>query len=113
MTQATEETKEKPAWVTLKPAEVEKIVIELHKQGNTPAKIGLILRDKHGIPKAKLLGKRIKKILEDAGETVKTERSFVEEKVKKLEEHRKKNIHDYSAQKSISKKLWVLKKLPQ
>ena len=104
-------TSTKPDWVTLKPAELEKIVLDLHKKGNTPAKIGLILRDKHGVPKAKLLGKRITKIIEDAGETIKPEKTFVEEKIKNLEEHGKKNKHDYTSQRSLTKKLWVVRKL--
>ena len=50
-------------WLKIKPSEVENIVIDLYKKGNTPAKIGLILRDQHGIPKAKLIGKKISKII--------------------------------------------------
>lgn len=56
----------KPDWVKMKPAELEKIVVDLYKEGVSSAKIGLILRDKYGVPKAKLLGKRITKILKDA-----------------------------------------------
>jgi len=100
----------KPEWVTMKPAELEKIVIELAKQGESPAKIGTILRDKHGVPKAKLLGKKISKILEENKIEFKTENKALVENVKNLEEHKKKHKHDYTAARSIAKKLWILNK---
>ena len=64
-----EETSEqsKEQWVGLKPAEIEKIIIDLGKQGEQPAKIGLILRDKHGVPKDRLADKKITQILREAG----------------------------------------------
>jgi len=54
---------EKTGWVKIKPQEIEKKVIELGRQNIPPEKIGLALRDQYGIPKAKLLGKKINKIL--------------------------------------------------
>jgi len=43
-------------------------VIKLAKEGNSPSKIGVILRDKHGIPLTKpILGKSITQVLKDAG----------------------------------------------
>ena|SRR3989344_4999152 len=101
---------EKPEWVKMKPAEVEKLVLELHKQGNTPAKIGLILRDQHGIPKVKVLGKRLTKILADNKITVNPEKDLLAKKMKNLEVHITKNKHDYPAQRSLTKKLWIAKK---
>ena len=53
----------KPAWVKMKLAEMEKIVVDLAGEGKSPAQIGLVLRDKYGIPKAKLVGKGIREIL--------------------------------------------------
>ena len=53
---------EKADWTKFKPVEVEKIIVDLARQGIAPEKIGLILRDQHGIPKAKLLGIKIKEI---------------------------------------------------
>lgn len=104
------ETKEKPSWVNIKPAELEKIVIELGKQGETPSKIGLILRDKHGIPKAKLLGKKITKILKDAKIDTFQEKANVEKKVEKIKKHLLRNKHDNTAKKSLAKKLWIVNK---
>jgi len=101
----------KTEWVKMKPAEVEKLVLDLHKEGNTPAKIGLILRDKHGIPKAKLVGKKISQIIIANKETPVTEKVTFGKKISTLEAHIVKHKHDYSAKKSLSKGLWTIKKL--
>lgn len=102
---------ESSSWITMKPAELESIVVDLHNQGETLAKIGLILRDKHGVPKAKLLGKKIKKILSEKKSNIKSEKEFLNEKIKTLENHRQVHKKDHSAQRSLTKKLWVLNKL--
>ena len=87
----------KPDWVKMKPAELEALIVELGKTGETPAKIGNILRDKHGIPKAKLLGKRISQILKENKIEFKTEKASMDEKIKNLESHIKKNKNDFVA----------------
>lgn len=47
---------------------MEALVIKLAKEGNSPSKIGTILRDKHGIPLTKpITGKAITQILKDQG----------------------------------------------
>lgn len=97
-------------WMKIKPAELEKIVLDLHKKGETPAKIGIILRDKYGVPKAKLLSKRVTRILKDAGAKVKTEKEAMQEKIDALNRHIEKNIHDQSAKRRLIKQLWALKK---
>jgi small subunit ribosomal protein S15 len=57
---------ENPKWVTQKPKEIEKLVLELHGEGNTSAMIGLRLRDQYGIPNVKLAtGKSITTILKE------------------------------------------------
>ncbi|HLC31330.1 MAG TPA: hypothetical protein VJK51_01560 [Candidatus Nanoarchaeia archaeon] len=108
----TLETKqEKPSWVTLKPAEVESIVIELAKKGEPPARIGLILRDQHGIPKAKLVGKKITQILKEHKLTFKTDKNTIEAKIENLKKHNAKNKKDHTAARSLTKQLWAVKKL--
>nr|AOZ56147.1 ribosomal protein S15P/S13E [uncultured korarchaeote] len=58
----------KPSWVKMSPKEVEELVVNLARKGVPPSKIGVILRDTYGIPLVKLVtGKKINKILEDAG----------------------------------------------
>jgi|SRR3989344_7723694 len=105
------EEKANADWIKVKPAELEKIIVDLHKEGNTPAKIGTILRDKHGVPKAKLLGKRITQILIDNKENPKTEKAFVVEKMEYLSKHIGKHKHDYTSKRSFTKKQWVVNKL--
>ena len=105
------ESKEKPEWIRAKPKEIEKIVIDLHKEGNSPAKIGLLLRDKHGIPKAKLLGKKITKILEENNLNYQKEGDIVVKRVENLKSHIEKNKQDNTAKRSLAKKLWILKKI--
>ncbi|MBN1170201.1 30S ribosomal protein S15 [Candidatus Micrarchaeota archaeon] len=44
-----------PEWVTLKKEEAQEIVLKLAREGAPAAKIGLILRDQHGVPNARAL----------------------------------------------------------
>ncbi len=56
----------KPFWTDKKPKEIELLVAKLAKEGNTPSKIGIILRDSFGIPDAKVfLGKSITQVLKE------------------------------------------------
>lgn len=103
-------TETKPEWVKMKAPELEKIVVDLHKQSNSPAKIGTILRDKYGVPKAKLISKKITKILKDAKLNIIPEKEIFSKKMKNLNIHIEKNKHDYTAKRSLGKKLWVMKK---
>ncbi|MBN2454077.1 30S ribosomal protein S15 [Candidatus Woesearchaeota archaeon] len=58
--------KTKPSWVGYKAKELEMIIAKLAKEGKTPSKIGLILRDAYGIPDIKLVTKKsITKIMEE------------------------------------------------
>ncbi len=101
-------------WSDKKPKEIESLIIELHKKSNTPEKIGLILRDKYGIPKTKkLIGKRISKIIKEAKEEIVPEKKGVQGKIEKLEKHIKLNKHDYPAKRSLNKKQWVIHSLSQ
>lgn len=91
----------KSSWVTAKPEEVKEKIIELAKQGMSPEKIGLVLRDQHGIPKAKALGLRVKKVLVDAKRWEDTEKKTTEAKVAKLSAHMAKHKHDNKAKRSL------------
>ena len=53
-----------PSFVKLTPQEVENLIIELARKGEPPAMIGLILRDKYGIPSVRqVLGKKLTQVL--------------------------------------------------
>ncbi|HLF15888.1 MAG TPA: 30S ribosomal protein S15 [Candidatus Thermoplasmatota archaeon] len=57
-----------PAWVPLRPREIEAKVAELGKEGKQPAMIGLILRDSYGVPSVQeATGKKVVQILRTAG----------------------------------------------
>ncbi|MCC7570880.1 30S ribosomal protein S15 [Candidatus Micrarchaeota archaeon] len=47
-----------PEWVQYSPKEVESMVVKLSKEGNSPAMIGMILRDQYGVPDVKLICKK-------------------------------------------------------
>ena len=111
MVETEEKKTEKPSWVKMKPAELEKIVVELAKEGKSPAQIGLVLRDKHGVPKAKLFGKKIKKILEENKVGYKSDQNIIEDHIEPLKVHISKNKHDHPASRALTKKLWAVHNL--
>jgi small subunit ribosomal protein S15 len=50
----------KPEFLSYSKEEIEELILKLRKEGNSPSKIGLILRDSYGIPSVKdALGKKI------------------------------------------------------
>ncbi len=60
--------KENPEWANADVAAIEKIIVDLKKEGVSTSRIGLILRDRHGVPDVKLAtGKRIGEILKEKG----------------------------------------------
>ena len=58
--------KRPPSWCRYTAEEVEALVIKLAKEGHPPSKIGIILRDQHGIPLTKpITGKSVSQILKE------------------------------------------------
>jgi len=58
--------KQAPAWSNTDAKAIEKIILDLRKEGASSAKIGLILRDRYGVPDVKLaMGKRIGDVLRE------------------------------------------------
>jgi small subunit ribosomal protein S15 len=56
---------ESPEWVTLSKQEIEEIIVKLAREGNTPSKIGLILRDQYGVPDVRpIMGMKLTHVLE-------------------------------------------------
>jgi len=110
-----EESKaEKPKWVKMKSADLEKRIIDLAKNGNPPEMIGIILRDEHGVPKTKaILNKRISQVLKEAGIEIEPESKRTKEKIEKIKIHFAKHKHDYTSSKALTKKLWQLRKQTQ
>ncbi len=60
--------KEAPEWSNTDAAAVEKIILDMKKEGVSNARIGLALRDTYGVPDVKLvLGKRIGELVAEKG----------------------------------------------
>jgi small subunit ribosomal protein S15 len=54
-----------PDWIEYSTEEIEELILKLTKEGNSTSKIGVILRDQHGIPDVKAVtGMKITQILE-------------------------------------------------
>jgi small subunit ribosomal protein S15 len=59
-------SKRAPIWCRYTSEEVEALIMKLSKEGYPPSKIGIILRDQHGVPLAKpIIGKSITDILKE------------------------------------------------
>ncbi|MFW5705081.1 MAG: 30S ribosomal protein S15 [Nanoarchaeota archaeon] len=53
--------------VTIKPKEVEKIILDMAKDATKPSQIGLVLRDTYAVPNVKALtGKSVSQIIREA-----------------------------------------------
>jgi ribosomal protein S15P/S13E len=102
---------QKPEWIKMKQSDVEKLIVELGNKGNSPTQIGVILRDQHGIPKAKLLGKKISKVLKENNVKTSTEKDQMQKRISALEVHISQKAHDKNAKRSLIKRLWAIKKL--
>ena len=58
--------KQAPAWSNTDTKGITKVILDLRKEGASGSKIGLVLRDRYGVPDVKLaLGKRIGDILKE------------------------------------------------
>jgi len=90
-------SKRPPPWSRYTPEEVEALVIKLAKEGNSPSKIGIILRDKHGIALTKpILNRSITKIMKDSGvaPTIPEDLDVLLKKASRLAVHLEKNKVD-------------------
>ena len=59
---------EAPEWSNTDATEIEKIIVDLRKDGMSTSQIGLVLRDRYAVPDVKLAtGKRINEILREKG----------------------------------------------
>ncbi|MFA5020327.1 MAG: hypothetical protein WC533_04470 [Candidatus Pacearchaeota archaeon] len=90
---------------------IEETIVELGKKGNTPSKIGIILKEKYGIQKAKLLGKKITKILKEHKVVYETDLDLVNKKLSKIEKHYEKNKQDKRANREIVRFIGLKKKM--
>ncbi len=95
---------EAPAWSTMTSDEVTKVVTDLWKQGISTSKIGMVLRDKYGVPDAKIVtGKKITKIIKDNGEKLALPEDLYNLIVKAIamRKHMSYNHHDVHNKRSL------------
>ncbi|MBS3817498.1 MAG: 30S ribosomal protein S15 [Candidatus Thermoplasmatota archaeon] len=95
---------ENPDWVPHDEEEIEKLIIDLRKQGRTASEIGVILRDQYGVPDVKLsLGKSITEVLEenDISPEIPEDLTALMEKAVNLKEHLDENSKDKSNRRGL------------
>ncbi len=90
--------------------EIEKLVVELSKKGLTNEKIGLILKQEHGIY-LKKLGTKISRILEKNNIKIDPDITNLKKRIAALKQHLAKNKHDYKSRISLLVKEAKLRKL--
>lgn len=55
-----------PEWMATSPQDIEKLVVKLRNQGLSSSQIGIVLRDKYGVPDVEVAtGKKLVQILEE------------------------------------------------
>jgi small subunit ribosomal protein S15 len=87
----------------ISPEKIKELIVELYTKGNTPEKIGRILKEQYNISVKEVAGKKIMKILREKGLKVfPTDLENVINRLKKLKEHYAKHKHDYKAKRAIS-----------
>jgi len=87
----------------LKAENIDERIVKLAEEGKSPAEIGIVLKEREGIPKAKLLGKdmKISKVLAEKGTKIQDDLADIKKKIKKIEEHLKKNKQDKVARRAL------------
>jgi len=90
---------------------IESLVVELAKKGYSPAKIGDVLKEKYNIPKIKILGKKVTKILKENNIKYQNDLALVNKRIKKLEVHYSKNKQDKKAGREIVRLIGLKKRL--
>lgn len=91
----------KPVWLKYSEKEVSEIIVNLANKRYSSEKIGLILRDSYGIPKTKIYGFKISKVLKENNIYESPDKKNLKEKVDKLEDHFKKNKQDKKAKRAL------------
>jgi small subunit ribosomal protein S15 len=95
-------SKSPPSWVATSPDEVKAAIIKLAKEGVSPSKIGMALRDDYGVPLVKpVLGKSVGEVLSEGKMAPKIpqdlqdliDRAFRVQKHLEIHGSDKKNVH--------------------
>jgi small subunit ribosomal protein S15 len=102
---STKPVKEKaPVWIRHETQEVEQLIVKLAKKGESQSRIGIILRDKYGIPDSrKITKKRINTILKENNlkqEIPEDLMNLIKKEIMLLK-HTEKNKKDMSAKRGL------------
>jgi small subunit ribosomal protein S15 len=98
-------SKKPPAWFKYASEEVESLILKLAREGNSPSMIGVILRDRYGIPLVKhVLGKTVNKFLKDSGQAprIPEDLDFLLKKAESMRKHLDKNRKDYHNKRGLT-----------
>jgi len=93
------------SWMTYQAAEIELLVMKLAKEGKPPSQIGLLLRDRYGIPDVRAVTKKtITQILKDKKIAPKLPEDLVAlaRKVIELNKHLTENKQDQVAYRGLT-----------
>jgi small subunit ribosomal protein S15 len=98
-------SKKTPSWVKYTPEEVEALVLKLSREGNSPSTIGVLMRDRFGVPLVKsITGKNVQEILrgnQQAG-AVPEDLGALLKKAEDLRRHLEKNRKDAVNKRSLA-----------
>ncbi len=86
-----------PSWCRYTSEEVEALVVKLAREGNSPSRIGVILRDQYGIPLVKtIVGKGIVEILKEnnLGSSIPEDLEVLLRKAARIRTHLERNRTD-------------------
>lgn len=98
-------SKKAPTWCKYTAEEVEELVKKLSREGNSPSTIGVLLRDRYGVPLVKsLTGKTVHELLRDAQQvgSVPEDLNVLVKKANDLRRHLEKNRKDYVNKRSLA-----------
>lgn len=96
---------ETPEWIEKTPSEIEELVVDLRESGNSPSRIGIMLRDRYGIPDVnEVLERSILEILQshDLDPEIPEELMNLMRKAVNLRAHLDKHPEDVRSQRSLS-----------
>ena len=96
---------ENTEWVPIGAAEIEDLIVKFTKEGYTPARIGLVLRDQYGVPDVKLAtGKTVTAIMKekDVAPSLPEDLSNLMRRAISLNVHLKENRGDVSNKRGLN-----------
>ena len=96
---------EPPAWSNTNKEEIEKILIQLTNQGKSSSEIGVVLRDRYGVPDvAQVIGKKILTIMKEKNLAPKVPEDIhnLIVKVLELKKHLDRNPKDVHNKRSLN-----------